>query len=78
MYSNLKRRYTMKTKKLNKKLFLNKETIADLGNSGMNDVYGGVGTTGDTYTGTFVWVFCSKICTRNACGSVPDTDCTNC
>lgn len=68
----------MKTKKFNTKLVLNKETIADLGNNEMKDVYGGDDTNGDTVTGTYIWVFCSKICSRNACGTLPGTDCTAC
>ncbi len=67
----------MKTKKFDQKLALNKSTIANLDISAMNDVHGGV-EIGGGGGGTFVWVFCSKICSRNACGSLPDTNCTNC
>ena len=35
----------MNTKKFNKRLFLNKKTIADLNGKEMSDVYGGIGPT---------------------------------
>jgi hypothetical protein len=56
---NKKRRNKMKIKKFNKKLSLNKKTIANLSNDEMSDVQGG--GTGDSFE------FCIV--------TVPDTTC---
>ena len=50
----------MKTKKLEKKLVLNKKTIADLINSEMKKVYGGVSV--DT-----CWTDCRTRCATEGC-----------
>lgn len=53
----------MKPKKSNKKLFLNKKTVAHLSGSKMGSAYGG---KGGAYTGNSV-IYC--------CLTVPPTDC---
>jgi hypothetical protein len=68
----------MKTKKLNKKLFLNKNTIADLSNSEINEVVGGI--SGPICS---IRPFCTQYCTLECtdpieCPSAPWTNCTNC
>ena len=55
----------MKPKFIDKKLRLSKKTIADLNNSELNKVYGGV-----TETETRVWTVCRTKCASNcaSCG----------
>ncbi len=69
----------MKTKTFDKKLVLNKNTIADLDTGEMNDVFGGgtritVSKCGEE---TCLPVFCPTAHPLG-CPSAPWTNCTNC
>ncbi len=77
----------MKTKKLSKKLVLNKKTIADLNIKKMNDVLGGVPATkngntcvGDTCVGdTCVGATCPWTCPYQICFPYKtETTCVQC
>jgi hypothetical protein len=75
----------MKTKKFDKKLFLNKKTIADLGISEMNKVAGGITGLPCEHSGPpcSIRPFCTQDCTWDCsdpiqCPSAPWTNCTDC
>ncbi len=64
----------MKQKKFDKRLSLNKNTIANLGNNEMNELHGGIsGSRCGNET-------CFWVCDTNRfnCPSAPWTNCTNC
>lgn len=65
----------MKTKKFDKKLLLNKKTIADLDSSEMIDLRGGI--TGSRCVADTCWIVCD-LTDEIYCPSAPWTNCTNC
>ncbi len=65
----------MKAKKFNKKLSLNKKTVANLNNGQMNDVLGGVHKT--TTTAPFCQFSCVDTC-RITCDCTETCTCSEC